>query len=214
MKNYILLLIVVVFSTHTVLAQSDAYAQKLLDQVSKKYDGYKTIQAEFTLKIDQVEGPGYTDNGILHLNKNNQQYKISLKEQELISNGKSVWSVLKEEKEVQITDVDNNSTSIGPNNIFTFYKKGFKYVSMDDERVNGETMTVIELAPIDTKNNYFKIKLRVNPKKHIHDVLIFDKSGAKYSYTIKALYVNHTLNPNIFVFDKSKYATFDIVDLR
>lgn len=206
-----LLLLCTVFAG---VAQTDASAKKLLDQVSKKYDAYKTIQSNFTFSATQAQGDPYSDKGVLYLNKTKNQYRIQLNSQELISDGNATYSILKDDKEVQVTDVDNNTASIGPNNLFTFYKKGFKYLTANDERVGNELLHVVELTPTDTKNNYFKIKLRVNKNNHIHDVLIFDKSGARYTYTIQTLYVNNTIATSNFSFNKASYPNFEIVDLR
>ncbi len=205
---------VALMSISSLFAQDQA-AKKLLDEVSKKYDSYKTIQSDFSFKASQPNAETYTDKGQLFLNKPQKKYKIILPAQELISDGQSVWSVLKEDKEIQVTDADNDSQSIGPNNIFTFYRSGYKYISMDDETVDkAGKMNVVELSPLDTKSNYFKIKLRINKNKHIHDVAIFDKSGAKYTYTIHTLYVNHQLADSNFVFQKDKFPGLEVVDLR
>ncbi len=202
------------FSMSTAFAQ-DRYAKSLLDEVSKKYDSYRTIQSNFTFKAVQAKGESYSDKGQMFMNKPAQQYKIVLPEQDLISDGKSVWSVLKEDKEVQVSEADNSNESIGPNNIFTFYRSGFKYISMDDESVSGAgKLKVIELSPEDTKRNYFKIKLRINKNNHIHDVTIFDKSGSRYTYTINTLYVNNPIPASTFQFQKANYAGFEVVDLR
>lgn len=206
--------ILLLWSSVNALAQTDLAAKKLLDQVSKKYDAYKTIQSNFSFSATQGQEETYADKGTLYLNKPKNQYRIQLTTQELISDGKATYSILKEDKEVQITTAENNASSIGPNNLFTFYKSGFKYVSADDERVGNELLKVVELTPLDTKNNYFKIKLRINKNKHIHDVLIFDKSGARYTYTIQTLYVNNTIPASNFVFNKANYPQFEIVDLR
>jgi len=207
-------LLLALFSMSSAVAQ-DRYAKSLLDEVSKKYDSYKTIQSNFTFKAVQAKGESYTDKGEMFLNKPAQQYKIVLPAQELISDGKSTWSVLKEDKEVQVSDADHSNESIGPNNIFTFYKTGFKYISMDDENVaSAGKLKVVELSPIDTKRNYFKIKLRVNKNNHIHDVTIFDKSGSRYTYTINTLYVNNPIAPQTFQFQKVNYPGFEVVDLR
>ena len=148
------------------------------------------------------------------MNKPKKQYKIQLDRQDLISDGKSTWSILKEEKEVQITEADNSTDAIGPNNIFTFYKTGFDYKSLADEHVKGESLKVIELSPIDSKKNYAKIKLRINKNSHIHDVTVYDKSGANYTYMIQGLYVNTAIPEKTFQFDAKSYSTFELVDLR
>ena len=49
-------------------AQNDA-AKALLNKVSQKYNGYKTIQAGFTLDIRQANGSSHGDAGTLYLDK-------------------------------------------------------------------------------------------------------------------------------------------------
>lgn len=209
-----MLLFVALFSATLTFGQNNS-AKKILDEVSKKYDGYQTIQSDFTFKAAQANGENYTDKGQLFLNKPANQYKIDLPTQDLISDGKSTWSVLKEDKEVQVSEADNSGQAIGPNNIFTFYKSGYKYVSSsnDSDGAAGK-LTAVDLTPEDTKSNYSKIQVRINKNKHIHDVTIFDKSGAKYTYTINALYVNNPIAGSTFQFNKGKYPGFEVVDLR
>lgn len=214
MTKNIGLFLVLFLSAWTALAQTDEYAKKLLDDVSKKYDSYSTIQSDFNFTAKQIDEEAYADKGVLYLEKKNNKYKIQFEHQELISDGKSVWSISKETEEVQVTEADNESDVIGPTNLFTFYKKGFKYISMEDESDGKDVLHVVELSPIDTRTNYFKIKLRVNKNKHIHDVTIFDKSGARYTYKINNLYVNHNIPSSYFIFDKKKYQKYEIVDLR
>lgn len=203
------------FISHPVSAQQEAFAKKLLNQVSAKYDGYKTIKATFSFSAKQANGGTYTDAGTLSLDKKANKYLIEMKSQDLISDGKSTWTILKEENEVQINDADQSNDNINPSNIFSFYKTGFKYVSADDEKVGSTTLNVIELSPIDTKKNYFKIKLRINKaSKLIYDATIFDKSGSRYTYTIKSLNGKAGITASTFSFNKSKYPGMEIVDLR
>ena len=199
--------------TVTLFAQNDPAAKKLLDEVSKKYDGYKTIKSDFTFAVQQIKGSPYTDNGILHLKKPNQ-FHIQLASQEILSDGKSTWSIVKDDKEVQITSTTENTDGINPSNLFSFYKTGFKYLLMSNESLGKDILRVVELSPIDTKLNYFKIKLRINKNNHIHDLLIFDKSGARYTYTIKTLYVNQSIPATLFTFNPKDYPGYEQIDLR
>ncbi|TDS15979.1 LolA family protein [Sphingobacterium paludis] len=214
MRLHIVLFTFLLWTGAVATAQNDPTAKKLLDQVSKKYDAYHSIQSNFSFSMQPMQGDSYTDQGTLYLNKPKNQYRIQLNAQELISDGKAIYSILKDDKEVQVSTAEESSTSIGPNNLFTFYKSGFTYASRGTEKVGADLLNVVELSPIDSKNNYSKIKIRVNKNKHIHDVSIFDKSGARYTYTIKTLYVNHTLPTSQFTFNKSNYPGFEIVDLR
>jgi len=207
--------LVFVWLANIALGQTDPYAEKLLGEVSKKYDSYATLQSDFSFSARPPQGDPYSDTGVLYLHKPKNQYRINLTDRELISDGKTAWAVLKADREVQVTEADTGTEdAIGPNNLFTFYRTGFKYVAMDNERLDREVLQVIELSPEDVQKNYFKIKIRINKNKHIHDVLIFDKSGVRYTYTIRTLYVNHSLPATTFAFRESDYPGFEIVDLR
>lgn len=214
MKHKILLIAAFIWATIAVFGQSGQSAKDILDRVSKKYDAYNTIQSEFNFSSTQASGELYSDKGILYLNKPKYQYRIQLDSQDLLSDGTSTWSVLHEEKEVQISPAEHSTTSIGPNNIFTFYKSGYNYARGKKEMDNGKSLRVIELTPTNQQTNYTKIKLRINENNHIHDVLIFDKSGAQYKYSINTLYVNNNIPSTTFSFDKSKYPSYELVDLR
>jgi outer membrane lipoprotein-sorting protein len=207
--------IFVLFTGSHAHAQQEATAKKLLNQVSQKYDNYKTIQAIFSFSAKQADGAVYTDNGTLSLDKKDNKYLIEMKSQQLISDGKSTWTILKEEGEVQINDADNSNDNINPSNIFSFYKSGFKYVSVADERLGQALLHVVELSPIDTKKNYLKIKLRIHKStKQIYDATVFDKSGSRYTYTIKSLKGNVSFPAGTFTYNKSKYPGLEVVDLR
>ncbi len=214
MKKKIIIIACSLWTTLVAFGQVDQTAKNILDQVSKKYDAYKTIQSEFSFSSITSTGEQHTEKGTLFLNKPKNQYRILLSSQDLLSDGESNWSILQQEKEVQISPAEQTSTSIGPNNIFTFYKSGYNYSLGKNEIINGKSMKIIELTPKNQQTNYSKIKLRVNEKNHIHDVLIFDKSGAQYTYAIKTLYVNNDIPSATFVFDKTKYSSYEIVDLR
>ncbi len=202
----------------TSFAQSDDFAKKLLNDVSKKYSGYKTIHSEFTLNIQEANQKTHSQKGVMYFNKPANQYAIHLSDQQLFSDGKSVWNIASDIKEIQISPADHSDNTIGPNNLFSFYQKGYTYVTMQDESFKkdgkNENLRVVELSPIDKSTNYFKIKIRVNKNNHIHDVTIFDKSSNRFTYTIHSLYVNKKLPTALFTLDKSKYKEYEIIDLR
>lgn len=212
------LVALIISAPGTLLAQSDAAAGKLLQQVSKKYESYKTIQADFTFAAQDQnqQKTAYTDKGTIQMDAAAGKYHIQMTDQVLISDGKSQWTVLKQEKEVQVTDADNSANSISPLNIFSFYQKGYKYVSAADERVGNTSLHVVELSPEQPRNSpYFKIKLRIDKTTNlIHDVTVFDKSSTRYTYSIKNFVANPTIPVAKFTFDKTQYAGMELVDLR
>ena len=124
-------------------------------------------------------------------------------------------TILKDEKEVQIAEIEKNTDAIDPSNIFSFYKTGFKYTLVGNEKAGTTVLNVVQLTPTDTKKNYTKIKLRINKStKLIHDATIYDKNGGQYNYTIKSQTPNKSLDNSLFTFNKNKYSGYEIVDLR
>jgi outer membrane lipoprotein-sorting protein len=202
--------------TTPAIAQQDAAAKKILTEVSKKYDSYQTVQASFSFSAIQGSNKSaYTDAGILYLDKKNNRYHITMNSQDMISDTKSLYTILKEEKEVQIAAIENSTDAIDPSNIFSFYKTGFKYNLVANEKAGNTILNVVQLTPTDTKKNYSKIKLRINKTtKLIYDATIYDKNGGQYSYTIKSQVPNKNLDNSLFSFNKSKYSGYEIVDLR
>src|SRR5690606_10356895 len=114
------------------------------------------------------------------------KYRIATTHQDIVSDGKTQWIVLKDEEEIQVAEADNSNESISPANIFSFYTTGYKYVSAPSEQVAGTPLLVIELSPENAQSPYFKIKLRIRKTTHlIYDATVFDKSGVKYTYQLK-----------------------------
>ncbi|GGG82605.1 membrane protein [Parapedobacter pyrenivorans] len=196
-------------------AQTDPAAKSLLDKVSETYEGYKTVQADFTITIQQPQQTDHTESGTIYMATSAGKYHITMNSQDLISDGKTQWMVLKEEGEVQVTEADQSSDAISPVNIFSFYNKGYKYVAAPNERVGNNQLQVVELTPENTRAPYFKIKLRVNERTLlINDVTIFDKGGNKYVYAIKNTKTNPQIAGDKFVFKQANYPGMEIVDLR
>jgi len=211
------LLIIALFCTSLVFGQNDPAAQKLLSGLSKKYHSYHTVQVNFILKaINQQQQTTINEKGDLIVEPKSNKYRITMKDQVMISDGKQQWHILKEEEEVQLTEVEaEQETSISPANMLTFYNKGFKYVSAKDEGAAGKQLSVVDLTPEDNTKSFFKVRLRIDKSANqIYDVTIFDKSGTKYSYAIQTVLPNVKITAKTFIFDKGDYPNMEVVDLR
>lgn len=196
-------------------AQTDAAAKSLLDKVSRTYEAYKSIQTDFSLVVKQAQQPAHTESGAMVMETSTGKYHITTDNEDIISDGQTQWMVLKDVEEIQVTEVDPTTEAISPTNIFSFYNKGYKYVSADDERVGNRQLAVVELTPEDTNAPYFKIKLRVDEGTYrIHDVTIFDKGGNQFVYTIGNTKINPQVADSRFVLQQADYPDFEMVDLR
>jgi len=207
------LLISELLSAQTV--PKDAQAKAILATVSKQYRSYDIVKADFSFTLkNQQANISETQNGTLFVKSKLNKYKVSVGNQELISDGKVQWTYLKNDNEVQISDINTSPDALNPAQIFTIYEKGFKYVYLGETKLNGKVYQNIELAPIATRS-FSKIKLRIDKaNKQISNIVVNDKNGNVYTYLIKTFTPNVKVPETTFSFDAKKYPGVDVVDLR
>jgi len=216
MKKILLSLLVLTGVSYTIYAQTDEKAKVILAEVSKRYRSYTTVKTDFTFTLDNKQSKvKETQQGTLYVKASANKYKVTMTDQDMISDGKSQWTYLKKDKEVQVSNVDNSSESLNPAQIFTIYEKGFKYLYTGETKAGAKTYQMIDLSPTDTNKSFFKIRLSIDKvAKRIASVLIFDKNGNRYTYTIKTFVPNVKVPETTFTFDAKKYPGVEVVDLR
>jgi outer membrane lipoprotein-sorting protein len=203
-----------VLTTLSVVAQGDKKAKDILNGVSSKYRSYKSMKADFSYTLENPTAKiKETQVGTLLLS--GAKYRLGISGQEVISDGKTIWTYMKEAKEVQINEVDPTDDGIKPSEIFTMYEKGFIYKFVDEKSVAGKVQQNLELTPTDKTKTFFKIKLTIDKSsKQIVKSVIFEKTGNRYTYAIKSFTPNFAVNASTFTFDAKKYPGVEVVDLR
>ena len=211
MKTLISVLLTSIISLNS-FAQ-DQQAKTILDKLSAKTKAYTTIKAEFQYNINnKEEGINETQLGKIEIKGDN--YFLSIKGQDVISNNKSIWTILKDAEEVQINNLpdEEDDEYISPNKIFTLYEKGFKYKFVKEE--NG--IQIINLYPIEAdKKSFHRIALYISKEKtQITQVKVYGKDGGTFTYVVKSFTPNQAIADSQFTFDKTKYSKYEIIDLR
>jgi outer membrane lipoprotein-sorting protein len=205
----------VLFLTSRLLAQSDVASKNILSALSKKFNTYDVIKTNFTLTINNAEAKNkQTQEGILYLKSKTNKYKIVFEEQEILSDGKSQWTYLKADNEVQLSNISKEEEALNPAQIFTAYNKGYKTRFNGETKVGTTVYQNIEMAPV-TNKSFFKIKMMVyKANNQLYSLSVYDKNGNIYTYTIKKLEPINGIVDAFFVWDKKKFATVDMQDLR
>jgi len=205
-----LAIVVLVLSFVDVFAQYDPKALTTLDEMSKKYSTMSGFKAGFTYSMSNPQaGINESSNGTIIVK--GSKFHLLMGNQEVINNGTTVWTYLKDANEVNISTYDPEDDDITPTKIYTIYKKGYKYILIDE---NATTQT-IDLIPENRNNPFFKVRLLIDKKdKNIKSWKIFEKSGNTYDYTVKTFTPNLVLKDTEFLFDKTKYKGVEVVDLR
>ncbi len=192
----------------------DPKAQEILKGVSAKYKSMKSLSAYFRI-ITQDQKLKTTDTQTGNLVVKGDKYKLTLKGQEVIADGQTVWTYLKESNEVQVNDAAEGAEGISPTSIFTIYEKGFSTKYIGEKKEGTKTYHQIELVPDDSKKSYFKIQLLIDKNdKVISSAKIFNKNGTHMTYSIEQFKMNPDSPDAMFTFDKTKYPNVEVVDLR
>lgn len=204
------------FISLSLLAQSDPKAKEILEQLSTKTKSYSTIKADFNYTLDNVADDIHeTQSGTIATK--GDKYFLQIAGQEIRSNGKTVWTYLKDAEEVQISEVDEDSEDlITPTSIFTMYEKGFRQQYIGEKSIGGVNTIVIHIFPLDLdQKSYHTVKLYINKSKmEISKVEIMGKEGETYTYTIKSFQPNVSLSDDYFSFNTASYPDVEVVDLR
>jgi len=216
MKKILMSLLILSGVYSSSYAQNDQKAKTILAAVSKKYRSYDIVKTDFTFTLDNKQANvKESQQGTLYVKASTNKYKVTMTDQDLISDGKSQWTYLKKDKEVQVSNVDNSSEGLNPAKIFTIYESGFKYLYTGESKSGSKVYQMIDLSPTDTKKSYFKIRLSIDKAaKQIANVLIFDKNGNRYTYNVKSFVPNVKVPETTFAFDAKKYPGVEVVDLR
>ena len=192
----------------------DPKAKEILNGVSEKYRTYKSVTADFKIIIEDLKAKSKeTQPGSIAIKGN--MYKLTLSDQEVISDGKTVWTYLKESNEVQLNEPGARTGAITPDNLFTIYETGFGSRYMGEKNINGKIYQLIELVPEDAKKSFFKIQLQLNKsEKQVSSAKIFQKNGTFITYAIEKFKPNSVTSDSLFTFRKEKHPGVEVIDLR
>ncbi len=196
------------------VAQQDPKAGKILDAVSAKYTALKSFQAGFTQTLENPAAK-LKQNLTGEVTVSGQKYHLTTSGQEIINDGKTTWTYLKNENEVNISESDPTNQDLSPAQMYNMYKKGYKYTYVKSLKDNGVTSDLIELSPEDRKNDVFKVQIIVGTAdKAIHSVKTFKKNGTRTTFTLKNFKPNVPVSATTFAFDKNAHKGVKVVDLR
>lgn len=215
MKKIFTILFLLIGFNQVSFAQKDPQAAKILDAMSKKYQAMKAFNTIFTQTLENSNNKvKETMQGDITVSGN--KFRLKMKDQEIINNGTTIWTYMKSENEVNISDNDPDELQMSPSAIFTLYKKGYKYAIVDEVREAGQSYSIIELSPENKNNQVYKVRLQINKKDNsIKNWKMFRSNGNRYTYTIKQFNPNPAIDvATYFAFDKAKYKGVKVIDLR
>lgn len=206
----LLMIAVLVGVTISGFAQNDKKAAAILDEVSAKTKLYKTIKIEFTYAMDNVKEKIH-DKFKGSLLSKGDKYKLTAAGQDVISDGKTMWTYLKDANEVQINTAGEDDDSFSPTKLLSGYGNDYKSKFIE-EKGNAQ---VIELYPLKKGKTFIKVQLTIDKnKKQVNKFVIYDRNGSTFSYIVDKFITDQAIADNVFSFSKADHPGVEINDMR
>ena len=194
--------------THNSQGRLDENATAVLKKAIKKLDN-----VSFTVKmtaLDSQKKKVFEREAEVKYRGNN--YHVITSEEEIYSDGKTVWYWNKKAKELTISDVeeDDGKNLLNPASLMAHYGENFraKYIRTED---NGSA--VIDLQPRSAQS-YHKIRLFINEESgelKSLEVHKYDSSREIYTFSKHKYGQVKTVG---FLFDPKAHPDVEVIDMR
>jgi outer membrane lipoprotein carrier protein len=205
--------------TAAAAEKPDPAAKKVLDKIRKKYEGYKTLEAAFSLQIEVPGEPQVVQKGTVA--QAGDKFRLEMDQQTVVSDGATTWVYVKKNNEVQISNAEPGGAAasndfLTPRDLLNRYQKGdFLYAITDKVTEKGRVLTQIEFKPKSRNSEYSKLRIAIDEKAGtIDNIKAFAKDGSRYTFRITRLTPNKALGADKFAFDTKQYPGVRVEDLR
>lgn len=205
MKKIITVIILLITITGS-FAQGSAKAQQLLDEVSAKLNSYENMYVEFKYVLDNTKENVHQETRG-NATMKDDLYNVNFLGTNQLFDGKKIYTIIPEDEEVNIADVDaEEDDTLTPSKFFSFYKNGFTYDWAELKNISGRKIQYVKLNPIDTNSPIAKVLLGIDVNtKHIYNLIETGKNTTVTTLTVTKFKPNQALSNNLFSFDEAKY---------
>lgn len=193
------------FVTQAVTAQNNAEA--LIRLMVNQMKSHKNVELDYKYQIgteglstDAQQGKAWLQG---------EAYKVEMVEQQIISDGKTIWTYLVDEEEVMVSNATEGEDNT-PLKLLTSLDKNYVATLTNIDTQGNAT---IELA--NPKGQYKRVTLKMNAMKAaLKSADIYLEDGTKVAVTVKEMKYDQELDDKFFTFDTKKHPNVDVIDMR
>ncbi len=200
------------------LAQTtrDPGAKTVLEKMSARYQAIPSFSAKYTHQSEGPDGKAIKKQaGSIVMQ--GQKYKLTVPGYEIVCDGKTLWSYVKETNEVNVTDYAPDEDEITPGNIFTVWKNGYKYILLGEFKdKTGKVVQTIDLEPDDITREVVKVRMIVNKADNtLKKWIIYERgTGNRQVFVVTEFKPEVKIKAGQFAFSKASHPGVKVVDLR
>lgn len=194
-------------------AQAQNNSQKILDELANRTNAAKNIQVGFSYEMENTEADIHeATEGSLVVSGN--KYLLKIAGQEIICDGKTIWTYIADADEVQINEVDEEE-SFSPTKLLSSYTDDYDASLEKEYSENGRKYYLMKLKPKDKDSGFDYVHLKIEKEKmQLAAFILYDFDNNVFSYIIKEYLTDIALDENAFTFDETKYPDVDVIDMR
>jgi len=185
----------------SAIAQKDALAKQILDQVGAKVKASKGILVNITLISKNNKGKNMGTKQIA-LQMKGDKYLLKEGKMEILCDGQNIYN-FDGANSISKSSVAESDQTLSPQKLLSGnYDKdfNFKLLSQDNSKAT------IELYPIDKRKSFQKVTLVINKlQSALSSALILDKSNNQTDVKVGSINYAASLNDKIFQFNRAKY---------
>ncbi|KAF0152957.1 MAG: hypothetical protein FD143_634 [Ignavibacteria bacterium] len=200
-------LIMFFFSVAFVIAQSPS---ETIKKIQNKFRAIDNFTADFSQNFFNVSGneQGKASGKFTYKKKN--KFVVELKNQNIVSDGETIWNYDKKFNRVVISYLSDDPTS------FSLEKFVFDYPPLCKAKIVKDNTAandfVLELTPKDNDLQFKLVRIWKNSDNLISKMELVDVGDMKYAFTFSDIKVNQNLADQIFSFNPPKGTK--VIDLR
>ncbi|MFN3378052.1 MAG: LolA family protein [Runella zeae] len=208
-----ILVVIALGVSQLLYAQTDKRAAAILDAMSNKYKSMTTFKVAFTYTSEGT-GPKETLKGDATVK--GTKFRLKMAGQEIFNDGKTMTTYIKESNEATVNNYDPKEVGdIDPTKVYTIYKKGYKYVFIEEVTESGRVYEVVELSPEKKESKVAKVQIKVDKKdKSVKSWKITQRNGQRVVFRVDKFTPNVSVEDKFFAFDASQYKGVEVIDLR
>ena len=203
MKKTLLIILGILLSIK-VSAQS---AHDLLNSIVEKNKSYNDISIIFEYEFKN-ETNGFSENTGGYMYMKGNSFVINMDGQEMICDGKTLWTHLIDDEEVMISDATEDG-NISPLAIIETFSQNVN-VSFDANNNDSTTLLIEE----EEKSTFEIASISVDKDLKIIKLVITTLDGDVITYKINSFKTNQDLPNSMFIFDERIYPNVEIIDMR
>lgn len=187
---------------------------EILDEVTAKTKSYQSIKLDFSYQMENPDANlNETTTGTAVIK--GDKYHLQIAGQTIISDGKTLWTIIQDAREVQINNAGEGEETFTPTSLLSRYREQHRAKLLPKiTSLQGKNVYAIELIPT-VKKNYQKVNVYIDKDKmQLYMAEIFDQNGNKYTYKITRFETNVPVNESLFTFNQKDFPDYYIIDMR